>query len=206
MMPSKRRKLLTVGLLAVALVAFSGGTANAWWAIGIGWGWGPGWGVGCGVGWGRGWGCGWGGYSTCYTPCYTPGCYSRCSPCWSYGDWCCQGGAACDRDSLPPNEPPVTTDASPVLTETSGLLAISVPSDARVVINGRETTSTGTHRQYYSENLEPGRTYPYEIRATRVVDGRTVEDRRMVYLTAGKAQRLAIDFSRQSATGLASTW
>ena len=190
MMPSKLKKLSTVGLLAVALVAMSGGTANAHWGWGVGWGW------GCG------WGCDWGCYSTCYQPCY----YSCYSPCWSCSDPCCDMVIPVPADAPPATSVSAAVDPTPPPTATTGLLAVSVPADARVEINGHATTTTGTYREYHSENLVPGKTYPYEIRATRVVDGRTVEDRQTVYLRGGETQHLAINFAKRGDAGLVSNW
>ena len=43
----------------------------------------------------------------------------------------------------------------------SALLTVSVPADARVYINGKATSSTGSFRQYASPNLSQGKTYTY---------------------------------------------
>jgi uncharacterized protein (TIGR03000 family) len=110
---------------------------------------------------------------------------------------------------VPDDVPPATSVSAtidPTRASTTGLLAVNVPADARVEINGHATTTTGTYREFRSENLVPGKTYPYEIRATRVVDGRTVEDRQKVYLRAGETQRLAIDFSKRNDAGLVLNW
>jgi uncharacterized protein (TIGR03000 family) len=47
------------------------------------------------------------------------------------------------------------------------LLSLDVPEDAEVFINGRQTTSTGTQRQYVSRGLESGRHYEYLVRVER---------------------------------------
>ena len=74
----------------------------------------------------------------------------------------------------------------------SGSLTVSVPSDAKVIINRLETRSTGSRRQFYSSGLEPGRRYPYVVRAQVVRNGQVQEDTRTVTLTAG--QNTAMDF------------
>ena len=45
----------------------------------------------------------------------------------------------------------------------SGLLTIQVPDGAKVFINGYETRSQGTRRQYASAGLVPGKVYPYAV-------------------------------------------
>lgn len=47
----------------------------------------------------------------------------------------------------------------------SGLLSIDVPAAAKVYINGRETRTTGSRREYVSFGLQEGKIYPYTIRA-----------------------------------------
>lgn len=73
----------------------------------------------------------------------------------------------------------------------SGLLRVSVPADAVVYVNGKETTSTGTERQYISHGLESGRNYSYDVRVEYTVDGKTVSEERQVSLTVGSEELLA---------------
>ena len=64
--------------------------------------------------------------------------------------------------SADPGSGSKTTVAS---TDSSGTLTISVPSDAKVTINDRETRSTGSRRQFVSYGLTPGLVYTYVVRA-----------------------------------------
>ncbi|MGA2063528.1 MAG: TIGR03000 domain-containing protein [Thermoguttaceae bacterium] len=80
--------------------------------------------------------------------------------------------------------------------ETSGLLTIWVPAEAKVSINGLATRSTGSKRQYVSFGLKPGFTYKYEIRAQIVRDGQLVEETRTVSLTAGERSAVAFGFNK----------
>ena len=61
-----------------------------------------------------------------------------------------------------------------------GSLAVSVPSDAKVIINGLETRSTGSRRQFYSSGLKPGLKYTYVVRGEVVRNGQVQEDTRTV--------------------------
>jgi len=75
-----------------------------------------------------------------------------------------------------------------------GLLAVNVPEDAKIYVNGQATTSTGSSRQYVSRDLQSGFNYTYEVRAEVVRDGRTVEQVKKIDLRAGETANLAFDF------------
>ncbi len=99
--------------------------------------------------------------------------------------------------------PGAHTNAAPVALG-SGQLTIVVPADAKVFINGHQTRSIGTHREYVSYGLESGLTYRYEVRAEVVRDGKTVEDTREVFLSAGSREGVAFDFAAKKAVSVAS--
>jgi uncharacterized protein (TIGR03000 family) len=101
-----------------------------------------------------------------------------------------------------PPSGPTTFD----VRQGSGVLSVRVPADAKVLVNGRETKSTGSHREYVSYGLRPGFAYKYEIRARMVRNGRLVEDVRTVYLTAGGRQEVALDFRRGLEEEIATLW
>jgi uncharacterized protein (TIGR03000 family) len=98
-----------------------------------------------------------------------------------------------------PNPPPAA-DASD--TTGTAMLNVRVPSEARVFVNGRPTTSTGASRQYISRGLEQGYNYTYEVRAEAVIDGQIVEDTRVVRLQAGDAVQVAFDLKPRAETTL----
>ncbi len=99
--------------------------------------------------------------------------------------------------------PTSATATAQVLDPTSGQITVYVPRDARVIINGLVTKSTGTTRTYVSRGLQPGKYYKYEITAELSQDGRWVTQRETVYLTAGNHQQLAFHGQGDSATQLA---
>lgn len=199
MVPSGKNRLLLIAVLAATLLATGAGEAQAFgrWG-GCCWGWG-------GCGWGTcGWG-GWGGYSYCGNWCYDPCWYGYYWPPYYPGVPPVPGhatGAKAQEPSPSPNNPlgPMSENTRAMeglaveSSATSGAILLSLPQDARVVINGRETTITGPTRKYVSENLKPGSTYKYEIRATIVRDGKMVEEKRVVYLKAGQSEQLAFSF------------
>jgi uncharacterized protein (TIGR03000 family) len=166
-------------LLAVAIVVGLSQTAGAFGHRGC-------WGGGCG--WGGGWGCGWGG-------CYAGYGYGA----WGYG-WSSGGlryGGYYGQSVRRPAAAPVASQP-PAADSTSGLLAVTVPADAKIFVNDHATTSTGTSRQYVSRAMQPGASYTYRVRAEFVRDGRSVTQEQTVQLVAGQTR--ALDFGDAAAT------
>ena len=91
------------------------------------------------------------------------------------------------------------------IRRADGLLAVSVPDDAKIFVNGVNTTSTGEDRTYVSRDLNGGYNYTYEVRAEVVRDGKTVEQVKSVNLRAGETARVAFDFAAPAETETALT-
>jgi uncharacterized protein (TIGR03000 family) len=72
----------------------------------------------------------------------------------------------------------------------SAFLTVKVPAEAKVFVNDRATTSTGTDREYVSHDLAPGARYNYNIRAEFEKDGKTVVENKSIQLTAGQTANL----------------
>jgi uncharacterized protein (TIGR03000 family) len=62
-----------------------------------------------------------------------------------------------------------------------------------VFINGRETTSTGSRRQYVSRGLTGGYEYDYHVRVESEQNGQTVTRTESVKLKAGDSEQLAFN-------------
>jgi uncharacterized protein (TIGR03000 family) len=73
----------------------------------------------------------------------------------------------------------------------SAILAVQVPADARVYVNGMLTKTPGTYRQYLSRGLSRGHDYTYEVRVEVTRNGRTYDSTRSVNLWAGGSAQLA---------------
>jgi uncharacterized protein (TIGR03000 family) len=184
--------------------------------------------------WCGGWcgGCGWSTCcSTCYCGCYS-GCYDVLTPCC--GSTVVTGAPTAPAAPTPAKKPvmeaPSPTPAAPApgepgpmptpppptepaptpstmyspTPETSGVVTVWVPYDAKVTVNGLATRSTGSRRQFVSYGLKPGFSYKYEIRAEVVRGGKTEEDTRTVILTAGMNTAVAFGFNTNPAESLAS--
>lgn len=143
------------------------------------------------------------------------GCYSTCNQCGL------TDGCGCTGDSVAPSAPtpsptpakkpiadpaipdaavpavpaPAEPSADATSAAESGFLTIWVPHDAKVTVNGLETKSTGSRRQFVSFGLKPGLSYKYEVRAQVIRNGQMEEDARTVILTAGEISAVAFGFN-----------
>jgi uncharacterized protein (TIGR03000 family) len=79
------------------------------------------------------------------------------------------------------------------------MIGIRVPSDAQIWFDGDKTSQTGSFRQFVSPQLEPDKTYTYQIRAKWIKDGGSVEQTRTVAVRAG--QHVGVDFLAPSPVG-----
>jgi uncharacterized protein (TIGR03000 family) len=79
---------------------------------------------------------------------------------------------------------------------------VQVPESARIYVNGRPTTSTGSFRQYMSRGLSEGMSYTYEVRAEAVIDGQRIEQTKTVKLHAGETANVAFDLATRPETSL----
>lgn len=79
---------------------------------------------------------------------------------------------------------------------------VTLPTDAKLFVNGTETSSTGPQRQFTSKGLKPGYRYPYNLKAVLKVDGREVVRTKQVSLRAGETNQLAFDFGGKVETTL----
>ena len=108
-----------------------------------------------------------------------------------------------DRSPAAPKKPTGPTTDDKTGRRDSGMLAVNVPSAAKVMINGRETRTGGDYREFVSHGLKDGKVYPYTIRALVLArdgsaadtpeGGRWVWITKTVYLRAG--DRIAVTFS-----------
>ncbi len=100
--------------------------------------------------------------------------------------------------STPAPAPPASGDApakETSLRSVDGMLAVEVPTDAKIFVNGQETSSTGDIRQYISRNLQPGYNYSYEVRAEIIRDGKKVDEVKTVDLKAGEVAKVAFNLA-----------
>ena len=97
---------------------------------------------------------------------------------------------------------PAPTDSTEFVPKDGVLLLVSVPDDAKVLVNGSETTSTGSLRRFVSRGLQEGATYDYTV--TMVVgDGeKPVEETQIISVMAGELSKVSFEESLQLTTSL----
>jgi uncharacterized protein (TIGR03000 family) len=106
------------------------------------------------------------------------------------------------------DESPAEDFESPILDDsalddaTRGLLLVSLPDNAKLFVNGHQTSSMGDTRRFVSTGLKSGYHYPYTVQAVIERDGKTVDQTREVKLRAGHSVRLAFDFDQPVETML----
>lgn len=171
----------------------SGGSSGGWASSGGSYG--GSWGGGGGTGSYGSWGSGGGG--------------SYGSGGGSYG----YGSGGYEVQSVPMDEsaptPPADAPAPPAegdmtnLDKSSMMLSVSVPEDAKVFVNNRLTSSTGTVRRFISRGLDPNATYTYEVRAEVIRNGQTETDTKTIKVGGGQVADLAFAFDRTEAEHVA---
>lgn len=169
-------------------------------------------GYGCSTSYGcYGGGCYSGGYSACYGGGYSS--YGCSSGCYSgYGTGVGSYGSAApgtiispSAPSIPPSAPAAPTPSIPQVdppvpsaggatAQQSNLLTVRVPDGAKVIINGHETSSTGTNRQFVAKGLTAGKTYQYEVRAQIEGEGDDTSETKVIKLAAGGTAELVFEF------------
>jgi uncharacterized protein (TIGR03000 family) len=99
-----------------------------------------------------------------------------------------------------PPPPPAETATPDEARRASdkGVLTVQVPANAKVIVNGLETTSRGSHRRYVSHGLKSGQSYRYEVRAIVQQDGEPVELTKTAVLRAGQIAALNFDFADEA--------
>jgi uncharacterized protein (TIGR03000 family) len=147
---------------------------------------------------GCGWGCGW---SCCYTPC--------CSCCCCCCCCCCDPWWPCGVSCWPPAAPAHPANTGPISAVSpskvgEGVLVLTVPENAKVVVNGNATPATGAHREFVVKDLQDGLRYKFVVRALVTSEGKTIEETKTIFLQLGDVKTLALNFSRSDATQVAS--
>ncbi|MCG8450970.1 MAG: TIGR03000 domain-containing protein, partial [Pirellulales bacterium] len=89
----------------------------------------------------------------------------------------------------------VQTDAE-LLAAGSAAIEVSLPTGAKVYVNDKETSSSGSTRNYISKGLSAGQTYAYRFRVEFERDGEPVVENKSVRLQAG--HKVALNFGATS--------
>lgn len=76
-------------------------------------------------------------------------------------------------------------DGAEVLMDAPARILVSLPADAKLLIDGDTTISTSSMRSFVSPTLEAGKTYTYTLKAEFLRDGKTVVVSKAVKVAAG---------------------
>ena len=121
--------------------------------------------------------CGCTGYTSC------GGCYGGgCSGYTTYGGCCgtviMQGGEKKKegKEGKEKNDEQIAAPAT---------IVVSLPADAKLMVDGKATTSTSAVRTFVSPELTPGKSYYYTLKAEVVREGKPVVVEKRVDIAAG---------------------
>jgi uncharacterized protein (TIGR03000 family) len=78
-------------------------------------------------------------------------------------------------------------------------LIVSLPADAKLLIDDHATTSTSATRVFVSPTLVPGKVYQYELKAEIVRAGQKVTTAKQVEVRAGLESRVTLSFPTEVA-------
>ncbi len=98
------------------------------------------------------------------------------------------------RELVNHREPPVEMP-----TPDQARLIVDVPADARLFVHNQPTHSTAGRRSFVTPQLNPDKTYCYELRVELVRAGQPMTEYRHVFIRAGEVARASfLDLDRSS--------
>lgn len=162
--------------------------------------------IGTSDSWARGGRCGGGhcGGGGCghHSKCHGGGCHSGgCGGGSCYGGGC--GGGVCYSGGCGGGYVggcaggvcaiPTATGTKVAAAESPVTLIVSLPADAKLTIDGYQTTSTSGERTFISPSLKAGKDYTYTLKAEVVRNGQTQAVTQQVKVRAGEETRVTLD-------------
>jgi uncharacterized protein (TIGR03000 family) len=90
--------------------------------------------------------------------------------------------------------PPVELKPTGAARPAPGRLLVSIPADARLIIDRYQSVSTSNSRRFVTPNLVPGETYYYTLKAEQIRAGKTETVTERVAVRAGQESRVNIVF------------
>jgi uncharacterized protein (TIGR03000 family) len=103
------------------------------------------------------------------------------------------------HDAVVHHETVVVNEVVRTAPADTAKLVVDVPKDAKVFINGSETTATGTSRQFISKGLKDGVTYQYDVRIVTADKESPMEQTKVVKLTRGQTETVRFDAAAATA-------
>lgn len=96
--------------------------------------------------------------------------------------------------ATPAKELPKKTSA----TSAPATIVVSLPADARLLVDGAATTSTSDRRTLVTPELVFGSSYVYTMQAEVVREGRTMVETQQVTVRGGDVTNVNFNFSTQA--------
>ncbi len=90
--------------------------------------------------------------------------------------------------------PPAPEKDKEVSVPTPATMVVSLPAEAKLLIDDAATTSTSSLRVFASPSLEPGKDFYYTLRGELVRDGQTILTSQRVKVRAGQETRVQLEF------------
>ncbi|MCI0705516.1 MAG: TIGR03000 domain-containing protein [Planctomycetia bacterium] len=103
------------------------------------------------------------------------------------------GGPVHPFQAPPMMAPPKKPNDEPKKENVSaGVVAVVLPTDARLLFNGTEATGSGSVRTFRTPPLQPGQNYKYELTAEVIRDGRPERLTASVIVRAGETSQVTL--------------
>jgi len=109
------------------------------------------------------------------------------------------------NQNRPANPPPAKGDGSQIPRAENGgpapaTIAVSLPADAKLFVDGKQTQSTSDRRTLISPALEPRKDFHYTLKAELLHNGRTMATSKEVTIRAGQETNVALNFPANDAS------
>lgn len=133
----------------------------------------------------------------CYgSACYGGACYGGAPMAAPGGCW---GGTMAPPPPAPMPKPaeqikPPEAEKKPIglNVPATATILVSLPADAKLMVDGQATTSTSTERLLETPTLTPGMVYQYTLKAEYMKDGQMTSVTKMVEVRAGVETRVSL--------------
>lgn len=127
------------------------------------------------------------------------GCTSSCShSCHVVAPACCGGTVIIEKKAMPKGETiPGPGEKKKASTAAPATIVVSLPADARLIVDGNGTTSSTDRRVLVTPELQYGSTYVYTMQAEVVRNGQTVAQTQQVNVRGGETTAVQFSFPTQ---------
>jgi uncharacterized protein (TIGR03000 family) len=103
-----------------------------------------------------------------------------------------------EKKVMPKGEKIAPPAGKEVSVNVPATIVVSLPADARLIVDGTPTTSTSDRRTLVTPVLENGMTYVYTMQAEVTREGRVQTQSQQVTVRGGETSNVQFNFSAQS--------